>query len=384
MSRFSLLACLALALFSSTVSAYEYIVTDNVGETQGLPSGKELTQWTATPPAQATATFNYFLYVYITDAADENEFFYFQDAPTNGLYGDATLVGQWFSSDNQLAAGESGTTVQAGYDGVPPAAGQDYLGSPTSPLTGAGVYSYEFQIPAQGHLLVNFSYRNTGAHSPVNESVIINVFNGAPAITGDPQFVGLRGQSYQVHGIDGAVYNIISEESTQVNSRFVFLNQGQCPMINGKADVNCWSHPGSYLGEMSFQQVVAGKVHAALVQSGSAQKGFSGVQVDGKALQVGDLVSFGSFSVEYVSSHMVYVATDNYSFELSNSDEFINQALRATTPLSKLRSHGLLGQTHSVKTYATPLKYIEGEVDDYVIQDNDIFGTDFLFNQFSQ
>ena len=45
-------------------------------------------------------------------------------------------------------------------------------------------------------------------------------------------------------------------------------------------------------------------------------------------------------------------------------------------------SHGLLGQTHNAKTYATALKYIAGEVDDYVIADSDIFGTDFVYNQF--
>jgi len=201
-------------------------------------------------------------------------------------------------------------------------------------------------------------------------------------IVGDPQFVGLRGQSYQVHGIDGAVYNIISEENTQVNSRFVFLTEGQCPMLNGKQATNCWSHPGSYLGEMSFQAMVDGELHAALVQSGSAQTGFAGVQVDGKALQVGDKKSFGAFSVELVSTHEVAITTENFNIRLSNSDNFINQELRATTSLSKLRSHGLLGQTHSIKTYSSALKHVEGDIDDYVIEDNDIFGTSFVYNRF--
>jgi len=41
-----------------------------------------------------------------------------------------------------------------------------------------------------------------------------------------------------------------------------------------------------------------------------------------------------------------------------------------------------LGQTHSTKTHRSPLRYIEGDVDDYVIADNDIFGDDFVYNQF--
>jgi len=201
-------------------------------------------------------------------------------------------------------------------------------------------------------------------------------------IAGDPQFFGLRGQSYQVHGIDGAVYNIITEKNTQVNSRFTFLTQGQCPLFDGVPDTNCWSHPGSYMGEMSFQQVVDGKLHAALVTAGSAKKGFSAVQMDGKAIKVGETVSFGSFSVAAKSSHAVVVSTEHFEFELSNSDMFINQGLRSKVPLSQLESHGLLGQTHSSKTYASSIRYIEGDVDDYVIADNDVFGDDFVYNKF--
>ena len=203
-----------------------------------------------------------------------------------------------------------------------------------------------------------------------------------PMVLGDPRFVGLRGQDYQVHGIDGAVYNIISAKALQVNSRFVFLTQGQCPIIDGVADTNCWSHPGSYMGELSFQAVVDGKLHAALVTAGTSKEGFASVQMDGKALKVGDTVTFGSFSLTLTSSHKVAVETEEFAFELSNSDLFINQALRSKVALSKLQSHGLLGQTHSSKTHKSTLKFIEGEVDDYVIADNDIYGSAFLFNRF--
>ena len=240
-------------------------------------------------------------------------------------------------------------------------------------------YTASWTVPFTGVLSITY---NTGS-SPVTPSaqqISISFINSA--IVGDPQFVGLRGQQYQVHGIDGAVYNIVSESNTQVNSRFVFLTEGQCPMIAGQKDVNCWSHPGSYLGEMSFQAVVDGKLHAALVQAGSASKGFAGVQMDGKALKVGDKVAFGDFSVSVNSAYSVTVITESFEFQLSNSDMFINQALRLRVPLSQVQAHGLIGQTHSVKTYTSPLKFIDGDVDDYVIQDNDIFGSDFVFNKF--
>ena len=206
---------------------------------------------------------------------------------------------------------------------------------------------------------------------------------GMAAIRGDPQFLGLRGQYYQVHGIDGAVYNIISETDTQVNARFVFLSQGQCPVIDGFPDSNCWSHPGSYVGELSFQQVVSGSNHAAFLTAGSANKGFSQVQVDGQALQVGQRAAFGSFSVTRKSAFAVSVTTAHFAFELTNSDRFINQAVILAVPLSQLEgAHGLLGQTHSAKVYRSPVRYIEGEVDDYTIAEGDLFGSSFLYNRF--
>ena len=226
---------------------------------------------------------------------------------------------------------------------------------------------------------VSLDYQNG-----ITSSTVDIRFTPQVGTVGDPQFVGLRGQSYQVHGMDGAIYNVISDKNLQVNSRFTFLTEGQCPIIDGVADTNCWSHPGSYIGEMSFQQVVDGKLHAALITSGDAKSGFSMVQMDGKVVAIGASATFGSFSLTRNTAHSVSVQTEQFSFELTNSDFFINQALSTKVTLSKLHSHGLLGQTHSAKTYATPMRYIEGDVDDYVIADNDIFGDDFLFNKFQQ
>jgi len=134
---------------------------------------------------------------------------------------------------------------------------------------------------------------------------------------------------------------------------------------------------------MSFQQVVDGQLHQALISAGSAKEGFSSVAVDGRELEIGEVVSFGSFSVESMSSHHITIQTETFTFELSNSDMFINQAVSTKIGLSKLNSHGLLGQTHAAKVYAGALRYVEGEVDDYVIGDNDIFGNDFAYNRFN-
>ena len=269
----------------------------------------------------------------------------------------------------------------------------------TNPNTKAGTYTFVFSIPQATTLTFNLTYIQSGSSTrAITEIVQITIYNpqttplisnppplapAAPTITGDPQFVGLRGQSYQVHGIDGAVYNIISEESTQVNSRFVFLTEGQCPIIDGKKDVNCWSHPGSYLGEMSFQAIVDGELHAAYIQSGPAKRGFASIQLNGRVLRVGQKRTFGDFSIQVQDAYNIIINTESFEFTLHNSDRFINQAIRSKLPLAQLQSHGLLGQTHSTKTYPTALKFVEGQVDDYLIESDDIFGHDFLYNRFN-
>ena len=87
-----------------------------------------------------------------------------------------------------------------------------------------------------------------------------------------------------MHGIDGAVCNIISETHTQVKARFVFHSQRRCPIVDGAPDNNCWSHAGSYLGELSFQQVINDSLHTALFSAGDAKTGFVQVLFDEQAV----------------------------------------------------------------------------------------------------
>jgi hypothetical protein len=163
----------------------------------------------------------------------------------------------------------------------------------------------------------------------------------------------------------------------------VFLSHGECPIFAGIPDINCWSHPGSYLGEIGIQQIVDGINHRALIIAGAARQGFQQIILDGRPLKVGEVESYGSFSVNYITSHRVIFTTEHFTFDLSNSDWFINQAVSALVSLSTLKSHGLLGQTHSMKVYPNSFRYIEGSVDDYIIDEDQIFGTDFVYNRFT-
>ena len=130
------------------------------------------------------------------------------------------------------------------------------------PTTGLGTVEFFswllLSVPTNNTLVLNVSESitvgqdvNTRYH--VYTIVITNPAAG-PGILGDPQFVGLRGQLFQVHGIDGVVYNIISDPLFQLNARFAFLAESQsCPVMlsTGMESDACWSQPGSYLSQLA-------------------------------------------------------------------------------------------------------------------------------------
>ena len=136
-------------------------------------------------------------------------------------------------------------------------------------------------FPAQGGLDTN---------STCTTAYTLAVTNPAnTTVRGDPQFVGLRGQSYQIHGIDGAIYNIITDSKYQLNSRFSFLTGPRpCPLMpsTGRKSSACWSHDGSYLTEIGLQ--VGNDVFVII--AGAAAEGFATVSHNGKALKVHDAV----------------------------------------------------------------------------------------------
>ena len=213
------------------------------------------------------------------------------------------------------------------------------------------------------------------------------VTGGAGAALGDPQIVGFLGQSFQVHGLDGGVYSVISDEETQLNARFVFLSSGSCPPVS-VLRTQCWSHSGSYFGEVAVQSSSGARL---LVQSGAAADGLSLLQLDGQTLELtggaANLSSAdGSLTVRLYSRWQLHVTVGVYELEMDNSDRFLNLAavrVRDWSRLSqRLQPHGLLGQTWRRSSAGLEVRQVEGLVDDYLEADSDIFGSRFLFNKF--
>jgi hypothetical protein len=123
------------------------------------------------------------------------------------------------------------------------------------------------------------------------------------------------------------------------------------------------------------------------VHAGAAERGFSAVLLDGAALAVGASAGQAEdeFSVDWLSRHQMRVSTADFTLELESSDQFVNiVSFTARRPLSSISAHGLLGQTASGRVHKSTLRYIEGEVDDYVLNTHSLFATDFTFNRFQQ
>jgi hypothetical protein len=212
----------------------------------------------------------------------------------------------------------------------------------------------------------------------------------APAvIVGDPQIVGMQGQDFQVHGMPDEIFNVVSYPSLQVNARFTYLESGDCH-DNFTA---CFAHPGTYISEEGFR-VGVDKVR---VIAGSFKKGLT-VTVNGK--KVHNNVDLKSGAVQVVNHRRVVVHTEIMKITVSNSDHFLNQELELMddklVSLGSTRKvlkdnqrfhpevplHGLQGQTWRNVEYPSGLEY-EGSIMDYHVVDGNIFGTDFVFNQFS-
>lgn len=202
--------------------------------------------------------------------------------------------------------------------------------------------------------------------------------------------------------MNGVVYNLLSQSSLSINARFVFLSAGRCPIVNGVPLTYCWSHPGSYFGALSVQTAAGGRLE---LEAGSAVDGYTRVELNGQQLVGSDTnrTSSASILVSRSDSHTVQVQVGNYELSIENSDHFINlvavrvlnwqQLTQVDTP------HGLLGQTWSDQACSADKRrtrrlnqdgtmslrhVIEGEVDDYAVMSDDMFGTDSVYNRFIQ
>jgi len=224
-------------------------------------------------------------------------------------------------------------------------------------------------------------------------------------VSADPQFVGLQGQQFQVHGMPDEFFNLITSPDMQLNSRFTYLASGQCSYNN----TECWTHPGTYVDQLGF---MFNGINVKLV-AGPHHKGLRGWINDAEIHTHQRIVLNPTNSTdEIVLSHphhdTVTVSTPLFTIEITNSDWFFNFNLvcHATdilrsgrfmhfignsrphegvtvhgTKYPSYQLHGLVGQTWKNARYPAK-RFYEGEVDDYMMLDHQLFSSDSSFNLF--
>jgi len=223
---------------------------------------------------------------------------------------------------------------------------------------------------------------------PNQVSYSFSISRAANPIKGDPQIYGMQGQDFQVHGIPDEIFNLITYPNLQVNARFVYLSSAECH-DNFTA---CFAHPGTYIGEEGIR-LGNDKIH---IKAGSFKKGLT-VSVNGQRINGQQKLKLGS--VDVLNHRRVIVNTPVMSLSISNSDKFLNQesALHDQKLLTlgserrvlgdgeqfhpEIPLHGLQGQTWRNVEYPSGLEY-EGSINDYHVVDGNLYGSEFVFNQF--
>ena len=227
--------------------------------------------------------------------------------------------------------------------------------------------------------------------------------SGWGSVKGDPQFVGLLGQSYQVHGMDGGVYNLISDAMLQLNARFRFLTGGRCERdaVTGAPLYVCWSHPGTYLSAIGLRTAAGDTI---VVTAGNAETGFESVLLNGDRLDTSTNTAeatittalrtlwpldstASSLTVRFIDLRTLVIAHAGlYTLTIQNSDGFVNLLRLEVSSMSSLRhdvqSHGLIGQTWQCRTDGMEVAVLEGYVDDYAEESGELLGCGVLYNRF--
>ena len=237
-------------------------------------------------------------------------------------------------------------------------------------------------------------------------------------ISGDPVFVGFLGQVYQVHGLAGEIFNLLTSPSMQLNALFSFIGEGQAMSAGQQQQAQlasaaasprtplpltaAWSHPGTYLGAMGLQ---VGE-HTLLVTPGPYATGFASIHLDGRAItKSGWLLrntpltaapTLPLLDVRIIGWHRIAIRTAEVSFHLVNSDGFFNldnaELRYQPSPLHPL--DGVLGQSADPTRYFPDYQPTAGAssdvksdfqrhmIYDFLVLDGDLTSTEFQANLF--
>lgn len=203
-----------------------------------------------------------------------------------------------------------------------------------------------------------------------------------PSVSGDPHFIGFRGQRFDFHGEADSVFNLVSDTSLQLNARFAnadlrpkkihktYISDLGLLMAGHKLQFGCNRGETDHIIEFDGQPMIPGQAYTlgekqSLVLRDESDK----ITVDFHPYLIRAWFSRSTHSSCHITLRTTY-----------------QMGTTATLP------HGVLGQTASSDVLgavlvngAKPLQgegTIEGNWQDYKLDSNNLFGSDFKFNRF--
>ena len=245
----------------------------------------------------------------------------------------------------------------------------------------------------------------------------------AASVTGDPVFVGFLGQVYQVHGLAGEIFNLVTSAQLQLNALFTFLGKGQAMSAEQQLEVQltsphrtplpltaAWSHPGTYLGSIGLQV----GAHTLTFVPGPYATGFASIHLDGSPITKSGWVihthhtrdpttttptptpTTPLLEVRVIGWSRVIVHTAELTFHLVNSDGFLNidSAELHFRPDAAHPIDGVLGQSADPTRFFPqfePSRPVAADVKsdfqrhmifDYLILDGELTSVEFQANLF--
>lgn len=200
-------------------------------------------------------------------------------------------------------------------------------------------------------------------------------------------------KKYEVHGIPNQYFNIITSPLVQYNAQFVYIKEASSiSMMCDSKRTHPFTHAGTYLGSIGIKT----GSDRIFLEAGNCLEGMKNVTVNDIPLAIGHRVILAKVAgrpdivqtIKREDKFTVKLQLAEISLTLVNSDSFFNQHVQLTSYgqySSQTTMHGLLGSTITNTTYVSARgvnHYYEGTVSDYLIQDENVFGDNFMYNKF--
>ena len=239
----------------------------------------------------------------------------------------------------------------------------------------------------------------------ISNVVVVDFFIsavGGATVLGDPSFTGFHGgKSFQVHGVPGAVFNVLTAPELQLNSLFTFIDHGEAMTSSemGRARLlsfgrlpatQPWSHPGTYLNQLGLK-LGAIELHIGAGAYGAGVAYVTLVSEDNKQLAVGDSVSWCDSTLTWLDASHVQVQTPLLTFTIVNADRFFNlESARLLSSDATSLLDGLLGQSADPQWSAGKgREWEEHMLMDYLVMDEEkpaqelLLSNEFRANKYS-